>query len=133
MLEQLLDHLVGSHLHNLRHRKAKRLGGLEVGYQIELGRLDDRQVGRLFALENFADIDASLAVAVGKVRPVTDEPTGSNIVSLRINHRDRMSRCERHEFLDKAEKDRILRDEKCTRTLLNKRREGGLDVRLATG
>ena len=35
-----------------RHVEAERLRGLEVDDQLELGRLHDRQVGRLLALEN---------------------------------------------------------------------------------
>ena len=37
--------------------EAERLGGLEVDDQLELGRLHDRQVGGLRALENAADVD----------------------------------------------------------------------------
>ena len=40
-----------------RHGEAERLGGLEVDDQLELGRLLDRQVGGLRALENPADVD----------------------------------------------------------------------------
>ena len=45
--------------------EAERLGGLEVDDQLELGRLHDRQVGRLLALENAAGIDAGLAICIG--------------------------------------------------------------------
>jgi hypothetical protein len=34
----------------LRDRQAERLSGLEIDYQLEFGRLLDRQVGRLGAL-----------------------------------------------------------------------------------
>ena len=37
--------------------EAERLGGLEVDHQFELGRLLDRQVGRLGALENLVNED----------------------------------------------------------------------------
>ena len=40
--------------------EAERLGGLEIDDELELGRLHHRQVGRLLALENAADIDAGL-------------------------------------------------------------------------
>jgi hypothetical protein len=32
------------------HREAERLGGLEIDHQLELGRLLDRQIGRLFTI-----------------------------------------------------------------------------------
>src|SRR3954451_4672187 len=50
----LFDHLVGAHQHRLRHGEAERRGGLEIDHQIELGRLLDRQVSRLGALEDLS-------------------------------------------------------------------------------
>jgi hypothetical protein len=44
------DHLVGERHQGRRHVQADCLGGLEVDNQLELGRLQDRKVGRLFAL-----------------------------------------------------------------------------------
>src|SRR6516165_3666986 len=43
---------------------AERPGGLQVDDEIELGGPQDRQVGRLRALENVAGIDASLEILV---------------------------------------------------------------------
>src|SRR5262249_1721894 len=45
----LLDHLVGQHEEVRRYRDPQRLGRLEIHDEIELGRLLDRQVGRLGA------------------------------------------------------------------------------------
>jgi hypothetical protein len=42
-ITDLFDHLVGRHLHDQRHRKAKRLGGLEVDEQLELRSLLNRR------------------------------------------------------------------------------------------
>jgi hypothetical protein len=61
----LLDHLVGARKQRRRHGEPERFGGLEVDHQLELGRLENRQIGRLLALENPADIDAGLAIAFG--------------------------------------------------------------------
>ena len=44
--------------------EAKRLGGLEVDDQFELGRLHDREVGRVGTFENAADVNAMLSVRV---------------------------------------------------------------------
>ena len=42
--------------------EAERLGGLEIDDQLELGRLLDRQVGGLLALEDATGVDADQAV-----------------------------------------------------------------------
>jgi hypothetical protein len=53
-----LDHFVGDGEQCRRHVEAQRFGSLEVNDQLELSRLHDWQVGRLFALENTSGIDA---------------------------------------------------------------------------
>jgi hypothetical protein len=40
------DYLIGPSEEHRRHVDAERLGGLEVDYQLELGRLLNRQIGR---------------------------------------------------------------------------------------
>jgi hypothetical protein len=51
-LTNSFNHLVGSHLHDQRHSKTERLGGLEVDHELEFGGLCDRQIARLLAVEN---------------------------------------------------------------------------------
>ena len=46
----------------LGDREAKGIRSLQVDYELELGRLQDRQIGRLIALEDAAGIDASLPI-----------------------------------------------------------------------
>ena len=71
-----------------RHGQAQRLRGLEIDDQFELGRLHDRQIGRLGAIENPADIDADLAKRVGKSGAVADQAAGNDIFALRIDRRN---------------------------------------------
>ena len=54
----LLDHLVGGRQQRFRDGEAECLGSLEVDRELELGGLLNRQVARLFALEDAADIGA---------------------------------------------------------------------------
>jgi hypothetical protein len=50
------DYLPGFGEQRRWHRQPERLGCLQINHEIEFGRLHDRQVGRLFALEDPADI-----------------------------------------------------------------------------
>src|SRR5262249_27644902 len=57
----LFDPLLGDSEEVRRNRETERLRGLEVDRQHEPGRLHDRQVGRLLALENPAGVEADQA------------------------------------------------------------------------
>src|SRR6266436_406269 len=61
-LHALFDHLVGAAEQREWHREPKRLGGLQVEDQFDLGELLHRQRGGILALENATDIDADLAI-----------------------------------------------------------------------
>jgi hypothetical protein len=58
-LAHSFDHLVGAGEQPWRHGETKRLSSLEVDYQLELGRVLDRQVTGFFALEDAIDIGRS--------------------------------------------------------------------------
>src|SRR5437667_9017217 len=60
-LAHLFDHLVGQRQQPVRNGEADRLGGLEIDHQIELGRLQHRQVGGLLTLQDAPDVGADLA------------------------------------------------------------------------
>src|SRR5262249_27068656 len=66
----LLDHLVGARDNRGGNLQAECFRGLEVDHQVELSRLQHRQVGRLRAFENPTDIDAGLAPGGDKARSV---------------------------------------------------------------
>jgi Peptidase family M23 len=59
-LAHSFNYLVGDSKQHCRYGDPERLGGLKVDHELELGRLHDRQIGGLFALENSARIDADL-------------------------------------------------------------------------
>jgi hypothetical protein len=64
---ELFDHLVGAPEQGGRHGDAERLRRLQVDNQLDLGRLLHRQVGKLFAFQDAARVDAGKAVRFGKV------------------------------------------------------------------
>jgi hypothetical protein len=58
------DDLVNSGEKRWWNCEVERFGGLEVNYQLELGRLYHGQVSGLFAFENAANVNAKLAIHV---------------------------------------------------------------------
>ena len=73
----LFDQLTGLAEQCRWHRQFERLGRLQIDQEIEFGRQHDRQVGRLFALEDAADIGSGVLVALGDVGPITDPPAAA--------------------------------------------------------
>src|SRR5437764_15374955 len=61
----LFDHLVGNGKQARRNGETERLRGREVDDELKPGRLHDRKVGWLFALEDTAGVNAGLMKRVG--------------------------------------------------------------------
>src|SRR5579864_5664115 len=91
-------YFVGGDEKRLRHLESKRLGRLEVEHQFKLGRLHDRQVGRLRACENSSSIDAGLMVGIAQPCAVTDEATVSDELSFNVNGRNSIVRRQLYQF-----------------------------------
>jgi hypothetical protein len=70
----LLDHLVGAREQLDWRIEAERFGGLQIDRQLELGCELDRQVARLFALENAIDIGCRASEQVGAIAPYEARP-----------------------------------------------------------
>jgi hypothetical protein len=69
-MDNSFDHLVGEQLQRVGHLKAKRPGRLHVDDELPFGRLQDRHVRRLRALEDAAGVDTGLAIGTGNVGSV---------------------------------------------------------------
>jgi hypothetical protein len=63
----LLDHLIRLDQHRLRDRQPKRLGGLEIDDELELGRLLDWQVGGLGALQDLIYVGGGAHLEIRRI------------------------------------------------------------------
>src|SRR6516225_8092212 len=81
----LLDQLVGAGEDRGRDRDAERLRCLEVNDQLETGRLLDRQIGGLLALEDPAGISAGLAPDINVVNSITDQAASCREVAPHVD------------------------------------------------
>jgi hypothetical protein len=127
------NHLVCTREWHWRHGDAERFGSLEIDDEIELGRLHDRQIGRLDTLENFSGVQASLAVRSADTGSVTHQATGGDELTREVNHRDRLAGRQRCDFNAPTEEKRIGTDEEHADLLPDEARENGVDVLVGAG
>jgi hypothetical protein len=73
-----------------RDCEAERLGGLQVDHQLEMGRLLDRQIGGLGALEDLSGVNADLAISSREARSIADQATGRGELAKAIDRRNDM-------------------------------------------
>src|SRR4029077_11941751 len=104
------DDLVGASEQRLRHGQAELLRGIEVDYQLEFGRLLNRHIGRLGALEDLSRVSAEQAKGRSEACSIADQAAGSGEFTPRIDRRNGMARCQRHELLAPAGQARIRAD-----------------------
>src|SRR5262245_63493306 len=81
------DHLVGAGEQWQRDCYAKRLGSLEVQEHLDLRRLLNRQLARLFAFEDTGGVDASQTVSVGKATAIAHQAAGGDELADRKSTR----------------------------------------------
>ena len=100
-------------------------------HELEFGGLHDRQVGRLFALENPPGIDAGLAIGVGMAVSVAHQAAGHDILAQGIDRRQRMASRQRDELFPLREHEGAGADEQRADAALDQGRKGRIDVALA--
>src|SRR4029077_3996740 len=71
-----LDYLVSACQQCRRHRNTQCMGGLEIDHQLELGRLLDRNLRRLCALQNLLHDEAHVLIQGGSLIAIRHQATG---------------------------------------------------------
>src|SRR5262249_40801231 len=84
---RLLDHLIGAGEQRRWHRKAKRLGGLEIDGELKFGGFLNREVSRFRSLENTINISRSLLPQGVTVDPIRNQTAVRHIKSVRVDRR----------------------------------------------
>ena len=128
----LLDDLVGAGEDRGRHGEAKRLGGLEVDHQLECGRLLDRQISGLGAVQDLSGVAADPLIGCREDRPIADQAAVRDVISRKIDRRKRMMRCQRRNLLRSAIEERIG-DDDCSDLPLRGSREDCVDLGFGAG
>jgi hypothetical protein len=81
----LFDQLVGKREQIIGYAQPKRLCGLRVNKQLELGRPQHRQVVGPCTPENAAIVAADLAVRFRRVCSITDQTAVNRVIALPVN------------------------------------------------
>src|SRR6516162_10569216 len=79
------DHLVGEGEEIVGDFQSEPPRGSQVDYQLEFGRLMDRQLRGLGPLQNLRGIDAVLAVTLGDAHTVTQESARDRIFTKLVD------------------------------------------------
>src|SRR6516164_7894511 len=132
-LAHSLDHLIGAGEDRWRDRQTQRVRRFQVDDQLEFGRLLDRQVGGLLALENAAGVFAGYSGHRGESRTVADQTAGSGKLADKVDRGDTMSRRHRWQLSTPAVEERVVTDEQRIHTPSLDRRESSLDIRFGAG
>ena len=114
-----------------RQGDAKRSRRLEIDHQFEFGRLDDREGGGLFTLENAPGIQADLAIRL--LVSVAGQPTGVGEFAAGIHCWDRFAHRQGDDLIAPALNERVGRHEQCTSSHFDHAQEGRVDIVLAAG
>jgi hypothetical protein len=127
----LLNYLISGGQQRLGDGKAESLGGPEVDNKLERRRLNNRQVGRLCALEDPAGIDAHLMIGIRKPRAITHEAACDDLMAVRVSRRDCMPSRQHDELLGPKPDQRIVTYQERTGTSLDKGGKDRIEVAFA--
>src|SRR5262249_18796143 len=127
------NHLVGDCEEPSWQAEAGCLCGVEIDHELEFGRLHDRQVRRLRALEDAANIDTSQAISLGDACCVAHTTTRLGKVTQGIDRRHPVVSRQRSELNATVVEQRAGSYQKRINRLLRKAAKGRIDVTAGGG
>ena len=113
--------------------KAQSFGRLQIDHKFEFSGSHDRQVGRLFAVENQPGIGTDLPQGIGKTGRVALQTTGLDALAQCIACRQRITRRERNEQFAMVDDKRACTYEQRTNAALSKCCKDCLNIAVAAG
>src|SRR5215472_7228950 len=102
------NHLVGEREHSRRDFEAKRLGGLKVQHQLELGWLLHGKIAGLLAPENAGHVDAGLAKRIRQAWTIADQAAAGSELAVPVDRGERMASRQGSNLVMDALEERII-------------------------
>ena len=116
-----------------RNVEPERFGGLKVDHQLELGWLQDRQVGGLGALENPPDVYARLAIVVAAAASIADQAAGRGELACIVDRGHRVATGQSYNLTAANAKEWIVGYQERTISSPDEIRESRIDLTFAAG
>src|SRR5215472_1563581 len=101
-----LDNLVGEGEQGGGHGKAEQLSGLEIDHELELRRLLDWDIRRLFAFQDFVDKVRCAPIQTPTIRPIRQQSTGLDKFPVVVDRGEMQLGCEFGNLPAKTEQER---------------------------
>src|SRR6516164_6385774 len=126
------DDLVGEREHGRRDFEAKRLGGLKVQHQLELGWLLHGKIAGLLAPENAGHVDAGLAKRIRQAWTIADQAAAGSELAVPVDRGKRVVSRQGSNLVMDALEERIIHCDQGVHARVRETSESGLDFGLAT-
>src|SRR5262245_3616916 len=119
-----IDDVVGDREQLVWYVQTKRLGRLRVDNQLELGRLNDRQVGGFGTIKNATHIDTHLERRIASERRIADQTTGGHELRPFVHDRHLVAGRQRHQSVSANLEEQIRAHQQRTCPALDEGRKG---------
>src|SRR5579871_1527706 len=89
-----------------RDSQAERFGRAPIDHELESRQTMNRELGRVLAVEDAADIEAGLVRSLRQARAIAHETAELCKLDERVDRRQAIARCQRHDLRALADEQR---------------------------